>query len=282
MNLLSRRSAGLLALLSLLAACATQPPAGILGDPAGTGGDSLAQQLRRAAHRESPEAPRTVFIGAALDGTEGVFDRDVALLDGLFAREFGRGYRSIRLSNAVLLSGDRSLPLAMPPVLSQISEFLAKTHREGDRYVLLLTTHGVKGHLALKQPAVRREAWGWPAAQIADSLKALPAQAPVWLIVSACYSGSLIPALQQPQRLVMTAASSERPSFGCGDRSPNTWFVRELHDALAAGGDWNRVWSATQAQVLAREQAMKFQPSEPQRQIGAGWQQRLDRPWREF
>lgn len=282
MKLLSRRSVGLLALLSLLAACATQAPPGILGDPAGSGGESLAQQLRRAAHRESPEAPRTVFIGAALDGTEGVFDRDVALLDGLFAREFGRGYRSIRLSNAVLLAGDRSLPLALPPTLKQIAEFLAATHREGDRYVLLLTTHGVKGHLVLKQPALRREAMGWSAAQIADSLKALPDSAPVWLIVSACYSGSLIPALQQSQRLLMTAASSQRTSFGCGDSSPNTWFVKELHDALAAGGDWNRVWSATQARVLAREQAMKFQPSEPQRQVGADWQARLERSWQAF
>jgi hypothetical protein len=274
----------LLALLLavLLAACASGPPVGIVGSPSGSGGASLGQQLRLSANREPAEAPRTVFIGMALDGTEGVFDRDVALLDRLFAREFGAGYRSLRFSNAVLLQGDRELPLALPPTLKQTSEFLARTHREGDRYILLLTSHGHKGYLALKQPALRRETMGWSAAQIAEALQALPATAPQWLIVSACYSGSLIPALTQAQRLVMTAASSERPSFGCGDKSPNTWFVKELHDALAAGGDWERVWQATQAQVLAREQALKFQPSVPQRAVGASWAPKLERRWQEF
>lgn len=277
---MNRVLAVLLALL--LTACASGPPVGIVGSASGSGGDSLGQQLTRSATREPAEAPRTVFIGMALDGSEGVFDRDVALLDALFAREFGAGYRSLRFSNAVLLQGERALPLALPPLLKQAAEALARTHREGDRYILLLTSHGHKGYLALKQPAVRRETMGWSAAQIADALQALPTGAAQWLIVSACHSGSLIPALTQAQRLVMTAASAERPSFGCGDKSPNTWFVKELHDALAAGGDWERVWQATQAQVLAREQALKFQPSVPQRAVGASWQPKLETRWQDF
>ncbi len=43
-------------------------------------------------------------------------------------------------------------------------------------------------------------------------------------MVSACHSGSFIPALADASTLVITAAHAERTSFGCEDRREWTYF----------------------------------------------------------
>jgi hypothetical protein len=44
------------------------------------------------------------------------------------------------------------------------------------------------------------------------------------VVVSACHSGSFVPALADPTTLVITAAHAERTSFGCEDRRQWTYF----------------------------------------------------------
>ena len=47
---------------------------------------------------------------------------------------------------------------------------------------------------------------------------------PTVVIVSACYSGVFVPALQGPNRMVMTAARADRTSFGCGQENRYPYF----------------------------------------------------------
>ncbi len=265
----------------MLVACAGVP-VGIVGSVVGTGETSLARQLERAGERPSADAPRTVFVGAAMWGSQGVFDRDVTLLDGQFAAAFGAGYRSVRLSNQTVLQEPRAWPLGVPPNLVTVARSLKSQHRAGDRYVLLLTTHGVKDVLAVEQLAVRRDVMAWPAADIGKFLSEWPQDAPLWVIVSACYSGSLLPQMKQAHVLTMTAANATQPSFGCSDDSPNTWFVKELSDALAAHTKLEAAWQATLIQVAAREKASGLKPSMPQWQPGARWQPSLGKAWVAF
>ncbi|WP_285518486.1 C13 family peptidase, partial [Thermolongibacillus altinsuensis] len=53
------------------------------------------------------------------------------------------------------------------------------------------------------------------------------------IVVNACYSGGFIPPLRGNDTLVMTAARSDRSSFGCGTESDITYFGHAwLVDAL--------------------------------------------------
>src|SRR3546814_8238085 len=44
------------------------------------------------------------------------------------------------------------------------------------------------------------------------------------VVVNACYSGGFVPPLRGPGTLVLTAARSDRSSFGCGSDSDITYF----------------------------------------------------------
>ena len=67
--------------------------------------------------------------------------------------------------------------------------------------------------------------------------------------ISACYSGSWVKPLATEASLVMTAADADHTSFGCGRRSPLTFFGRALYDEQLR----TRTLSFTQAHAAARE-----------------------------
>jgi hypothetical protein len=59
---------------------------------------------------------------------------------------------------------------------------------------------------------------------------------PTVILVSACYSGVfLIDALKGPNRIIMTAARDDRPSFGCSSESYYTYWDACLLDTIKAG-----------------------------------------------
>ncbi len=274
--------AGIAALLLLLwmnadngrpppAAAAPAPPPPIIGM-------GLDAQLARAA-QPSAKGRRTVFVGAALYGSEGVFERDIRLMKQTLAAAFGDDFRAVLLSNQAQSAGPEALPTAAPDNLSATLQALRSTDRAGDIYVLLLTTHGSQGSLAMQHGADASDSDSLSAEQLGQWLDIL-GDAPVWVMISACYSGSLLPSLDRPNVMTMTAANADQPSFGCGDDSANTWFVKELSDSLRRGGSWDAVWTATRDQVLSRERAEAFKPSDPQWQVGERWRSVLAKDWR--
>lgn len=96
------------------------------------------------------------------------------------------------------------------------------------------------------------------------------AQAPTLVIVSACYSGDFARVLARPNRAVITAARSDRPSFGCGAGYRFTVFDECLLDTLEQRPAlWTEAVQATRACVTRREQELNANPSEPQASVGA-------------
>jgi hypothetical protein len=49
------------------------------------------------------------------------------------------------------------------------------------------------------------------------------------IVISACYSGSFIPALQSPETLIITASAADKTSFGCNE-ADYTYFGRAFFD----------------------------------------------------
>lgn len=61
---------------------------------------------------------------------------------------------------------------------------------------------------------------------------------PTVVVVAACYSGVFVPALRGPNRMVVTAAAWDRPSFGCGEEDKYTFFDTCAVKWLPKAGDF--------------------------------------------
>jgi hypothetical protein len=96
--------------------------------------------------------------------------------------------------------------------------------------------------------------------------------APTVVIMSGCFSGLYAqPPMTRGNRIVLTAASADRTSFGCGAGDEYTYFDACLLgalDQLGVGMTWQDAISATRQCVAAREAEMHDVPSNPQSWVG--------------
>jgi len=105
--------------------------------------------------------------------------------------------------------------------------------------------------------------------QIAQMVETSCADRMTVVVMSACYSGVFVPALQSANRMIMTAARRDRTSFGCGETNMYTFFDQCVLESLPLSHDFPALGSKVQECVAARE--MKegaTPPSEPQVNIG--------------
>jgi len=92
---------------------------------------------------------------------------------------------------------------------------------------------------------------------------------PTVAIISACFSGVFVPALDGPNRMVLTAARPDRASFGCGQSDRYTYFDGCVLQSLGQIHDFAALGPAATACVSRREIETKARPaSEPQTKIG--------------
>lgn len=90
------------------------------------------------------------------------------------------------------------------------------------------------------------------------------------IVVSACYSGVFVPLLQSPTSVVVTAASSERSSFGCVSDNDWTFFGDALvNHALRKPQPLATAVSEAMALVSGWEASAALTASDPQVSIGA-------------
>ena len=144
---------------------------------------------------EPADPGQTAYFGVALYGDR-VFDRDVlGLRDALVARHG-------RLQDQAMF-GQHLPQLTRPSPEGPRAAVmrLAEGARDGqDVVVVLLTTHGAPGMLAVNERG-SDQVGGVTDAQLRDFLAPLNSDRQV-VIVQACYSGSLIPALAHPNRII--------------------------------------------------------------------------------
>jgi hypothetical protein len=90
------------------------------------------------------------------------------------------------------------------------------------------------------------------------------------VIVSACYSGSFAGGkMAAPNRVIVTAARRDRPSFGCQAHRTYNFFDECLLDTLPKSATWRAAFDGTRRCVRHMEQALGERPSEPQAYFGA-------------
>jgi hypothetical protein len=104
-----------------------------------------------------------------------------------------------------------------------------------------------------------------------DLLNEHCADKPTVVIASGCFSGIFANGRSMPtaNRTILTAARSDRTSFGCNASRHFTVFDECVLDEIDPGRPWQAVMDRTRACVSRYETEENFQPpSEPQLYVG--------------
>jgi len=250
-----------LALLAAAGCAAIQRP-----DARGTGETALERQLARAA--EPAQGPRYTFLGVAMGDRSPAFYGDIRILDRILSHRYGAAYRSVLLSNREQWDQLRDLPLATSENVQLAVEALRAARRPEDRFIVLFTAHGNRGELSEEYPAPGRVRRSVPSALLGRWVKAL-APNRTWVMISSCYSGSLLPAIEGPAVLAMTAADADHPSLGCGTLDRSTFFVGALVRSLDFDQSFDELWAATEERLRGYEARYRYPGANPQIRFGA-------------
>ncbi|MHB1271210.1 MAG: C13 family peptidase [Rhodanobacter sp.] len=212
--------------------------------------------------------PNLYLVTFAGDGGEDVFRNEAEYAARLFAERFGATSHSVVLeNNPATLS---THPLASWSNLEDVLHGLGKIMKPGrDILMLYVTSHGDEDHdLLVDMDPLPLDQIG--ASDLAGILDRQPFKWKV-LVINACYSGGFIPPLHGPGTLVLTAARTDRSSFGCGSDSDITYFGKAwLVDALNRTPDFIQAFKLANIDISQWEKQDKVTPSEPQIDIGAG------------
>jgi hypothetical protein len=230
------------------------------------------QALAKLAPRVT-DKPNLYLLTFAGDGGEDVFRNEAEYAAQLFTKRFGPTAHAVVLENNP--STLQSHPLAswsnLEDALNQLSGVM---NPDQDILVLYMTSHGDEDHnLLVDMDPLPLDQIG--AGDLAGILKKRPFKWKV-VVVNACYSGGFVPDLRGPGTLVLTAARTDRSSFGCGSDSDITYFGKAwLVDGLNKTDDLVDAFQLAKTDISEWEKDQKLTPSEPQIDMGEGIAQQL-------
>lgn len=225
-----------------------------------------------------------IYFGLALDGISPAFEGDIKRVQSLFFDKIAKG-PSLLLSNSE--TNKQIYPRAdfrtMPEAAKAIGDYTVETDVGSvapSLKVVVVSSHGRNKHMQLRVGKYRIQG------EVSDAylLKLLDnidgtGKTPLLLIISACHSGSFIPLLAAPNRIIMTAAASGKLSFGCGTDSKNTAFTEYLLDQnIDTKLSLRRIFDDTLQRIIDFELKMKIAASSPQISVGKDMQNLYEAP----
>lgn len=203
------------------------------------------------------------FMGIAGASYQDVFKSEILRIKEQFETQFNTTGQLVLINNP---STATKFPFASKTSIEIALYELGKHMNHDDVLFLYMTSHGTEGLFELENAPI--------------SLDPID---PMWLrrtldkagirwrviIISACRSGSFIPALQSSNTLVITAAAADKDSFGCNHEADYTYFGRAFFDqSLREQSTLHAAFIQAQQTVTQWEHAQGFKPSEPQWSIG--------------
>jgi len=197
-----------------------------------------------------PDRIDLYLLAVGGDGSQEVFRREAAFAVDLFDERFGTSNRSVSLVNS--RTSYERLPMATRTSLERTLETLAERMDDEDILFVYMTSHGSEDHrfvldfndLAL--PDLSAE-------ELGEMLGASDINWKV-VVVSACYAGGFIEPIRDENTMVITAAASDRTSFGCSDEADLTYFGRAyLADSLSRTDDFQSAFDTAVERIKERE-----------------------------
>lgn len=164
-------------------------------------------------------------VAFAGDADEDVFSNEVHYVERLYRERFGLAGHIIVLANNTATVD--TTPLASVSNLRRaLNGVGSRMDPDEDLLLLYVSSHGSReGEIYVNLPPL-------PLDQLdARSLKSLLDGSGIRdrvVMLSACYSGTFIPFINDSHTLALTAARADRSSFGCGNTDAITWFGRAL------------------------------------------------------
>ncbi|MBN8810573.1 MULTISPECIES: C13 family peptidase [unclassified Sphingomonas] len=204
-------------------------------------------------------------VSVALD-SDPVFVREAREAGKVLSRRFDAAGRTI-----VLAGSTGTMPSELPNgSLTSLTLALARVaevmDREQDVLVLYTTSHGAKVGIAYHDGD---EGYGVLSPRRLQALLDELGIRNRVLILSACYSGIFVGPLSSPDTALFTAASSDRPSFGCQADNDWTFFGDAMiNHALRKNQPLEKASDEARMMIGEWEGAARVPPSNPQVAIG--------------
>lgn len=206
-------------------------------------------------------------VSVALD-SDPVFGREAREAGKVLTARYGAAGHSITLAGS-----DGTAPSSLPNgsmnslilTLARVAELMDKNE---DVLVLYSTSHGAPVGIAYHDGD---QGFGLLSpARLSSILEELGIKRRV-LLLSACYSGVFIPYVAGEDSAVITAASNDRPSFGCKAENDWTFFGDALiNHAMRKPQPLTAAATEAQTMIGGWESQNNLNPSNPQVSIGTG------------
>ena len=205
------------------------------------------------------------FLGVAGASYQDVFRSEVERIKEQFDTRFGTLGRSMMLVNnpatrtEIPIASKHSIEMALRRMGQQMN-------RESDVLFLYMTSHGLPNQFEMENAPL-------DLTQVDPKWlrETLDTSGIRWrvIVISSCFSGSFVPALQNDNTLIITASAADRQSFGCTNEADYTYFGRAFFDqAMREQNSIETAFNQAQKTVSQWETAQGFEPSEPQWSMG--------------
>jgi len=229
--------------------------------------------VRAALDRLAPQRPGTVDLYALVIGGEAeeVFRREAGTVREVLDQRLGTAGRSLTMINDIT---EPEPEVTLNSLRYAFRSIARRMDADEDVLLLHLASHGLKdGEFSLRHPAM-------PLYALTPLyLRSLLDEAGVRnrvVIVSACFSGNFVGPLSTGDTMVLTAASADRPSYGCSSDSRMTDFSKALYlKALARTRSLREAAVQTLDLVREDEKARGYAQSRPQLRSGPSIEERL-------
>ncbi len=228
------------------------------------------RRLDSALAAVAPQRRGTVdayVLVAGLD-SDPVFGREAREAARVLARRYDAEGRTVLLAGSDGRTAD-ALPMGTPQALAlALATIAERMDPAEDVLVLYTTSHGARFGLAYHDGD---QGYGFVSPL---RLRALLDELGIrnrLLILSACYSGIFVPALASDTTAILTAASSQRPSFGCLAENDWTFFGdAAINRALREPQPLGEAAETARRTIAQWEADAGLEASKPQLSIGSG------------
>lgn len=225
-----------------------------------------------------------IYLGIALDGASSAFEGDIKRVQELLFSKIITG-PSLLLSNKsatnqIYPRADfNTIPSAAKAIGNYINDF---RNISNDSFrsngitkqplfaVVNLSSHGKNNHLRVRigSNRIQGEISDEYLQKILNDTDGMH-KPPMLLIISACNSGSFIPRLAAPNRIIITAAAIDKSSFGCDSTSKYTVFTEFLLDEpIKKSLSLKKHFEAALKRIDIHEKKMNYPNSLPQIYVG--------------
>ena len=223
--------------------------------------DDVLSQLQKGTLGQS----NWYFMGVAGAGYQDVFKSEIDRIQRQFDTRFGTYGRSVALVNNIKTFSTQPIAtkISIERSLARVGQ---QMNTDTDVLFLYMTSHGAPGIFELADEPINMQSIDpqW----LRETLDRSGIRWRV-IVISACFSGSFIPALQSPDTLIITASAADRASFGCSNEADYTYFGRAFFDeALRSQNNFRSAFDVAVGKIHQWEKAQGFPSSQPQYKLG--------------